>query len=88
MSLLVHAMMLVFLFLIAYQGFILSYKTRVRMFHGIPFSYTWVTLSLPVAAVLMSTTVINKMRGFYREFVSLGGAAPGGGAQVKSGGAS
>ncbi len=54
-----------FLYLIVF-GVILSYTTRVRTFQGIPgFSYTWVTLSVPVGAIFLLLTAIVKIR---REF--------------------
>ncbi len=54
-----------FLYLIVF-GVYLSYTTRVRTFQGIPgFSYTWVTLSVPVGAVFLLLTAIMKIR---REF--------------------
>ena len=44
-------------------GVWLSYTTRFRTFQGIPgFSYTWVTLSVPVGASLMVITSILKIR--------------------------
>ncbi|MBI5579294.1 MAG: TRAP transporter small permease subunit [Deltaproteobacteria bacterium] len=49
-------------------GIWLSYTTRARTFQGIPgFSYTWVTLSVPVAAFLM---FINTIIKFKRDFQS------------------
>ncbi len=44
----------------------LSYTTRVRTFQGIPgFSYTWVTISVPVGAVfLLMTTILRIKRDF------------------------
>ena len=51
-----------FLYLIVF-GVYLSYTTRVRTFQGIPgFSYTWVTLSVPVEAVFLLLTAIMKIR--------------------------
>lgn len=44
-------------------GFWLSYTTRLRTFQGMPtFSYTWVTLSVPVGSLLMLVTTILKVR--------------------------
>ena len=49
-------------FLIVY-GLQLSYTTRLRTFQGIPdFSYTWVTLSVPIGCLLMVVTGILKIR--------------------------
>lgn len=69
LSLLSYSIIILFLFAMVYYGFILSWKTRVRTFLGIPnFSYTWVTLSLPVAALLMIVSTSIKLHGFYRLF--------------------
>ncbi|MCJ7493170.1 MAG: TRAP transporter small permease [Deltaproteobacteria bacterium] len=44
-------------------GIQLSYTSRERTFQGIPnFSYTWVTLSLPVGAIFLFMTGILKIR--------------------------
>lgn len=49
-------------FLIVY-GVQLSYDTRLRTFQGIPgFSYTWVTISVPLGALLMLVTAALKIR--------------------------
>jgi TRAP-type C4-dicarboxylate transport system permease small subunit len=54
---------LIFLAAMIGYGVWLSYTTRFRAFQGIPgFSYTWVTLSVPVAALLMMVTTILKIR--------------------------
>jgi TRAP-type C4-dicarboxylate transport system permease small subunit len=54
---------LIFLAAMIGYGVWLSYTTRFRTFQGIPgFSYTWVTLSVPVAALLMMITTILKVR--------------------------
>jgi len=63
-----HILKLVNLFLIAsflvfliVFGVWLSYTTRFRTFQGIPeFSYTWVTISVPIGSALMLSTVIEK----------------------------
>jgi TRAP-type C4-dicarboxylate transport system permease small subunit len=48
-------------------GLWLSYTTRLRTFQGIPgFSYTWVTLSVPVGCALMLITAILKIKTFVR----------------------
>jgi len=45
----------------------LSYTTRLRTFQGIPgFSYTWVTLSVPLGCALMLITAILKIKTFLR----------------------
>ena len=48
-------------------GLRLSYTTRLRTFQGIPgFSYTWVTLSVPIGCALMLITAILKIKTFLR----------------------
>ncbi|MGE5593106.1 MAG: TRAP transporter small permease [Betaproteobacteria bacterium] len=48
-------------FLIVY-GVWMSYLTRFRTFQGIPgFSYTWVTLSVPVGSALLLITTVLKI---------------------------
>ena len=54
---------LIFLAALIVFGVWLSYTTRFRSFQGIPgFSYTWVTLSVPVGGALMLITTILKIR--------------------------
>jgi TRAP-type C4-dicarboxylate transport system permease small subunit len=54
---------LVFLLALIGYGINLSYTTRFRQFQGIPgFSYSWVTISMPIAGTLMVITTINKIR--------------------------
>jgi TRAP-type C4-dicarboxylate transport system permease small subunit len=54
--------MIFLIFLIGY-GFWLSYTTRYRTFQGIPgFSYTWVTLSVPIGCILMLITAFLKIK--------------------------
>lgn len=54
---------LIFLLALIVYGIHLSYTTRFRTFQGIPgFSYTWVTISVPIAGTLMVITAINKIR--------------------------
>lgn len=70
MSLIVYGLILAFLMVLMYYGFSLTWKTRVRTFHGVDFSYAWVTLSLPFAAVLMSVTTCLKLRERWRRLVA------------------
>ena len=61
--------MIIILFLVGMIGYglWLSYTTRLRTFQGIPgFSYTWVTLSVPVGCALMLITAILKIKTFLR----------------------
>lgn len=54
---------LVFLGALVVYGTRLSYTTRFRTFQGIPwFSYTWVTISVPIGSMLMMITTILKIR--------------------------
>ena len=54
---------LIFLASLLVFGIWLSYTTRFRSFQGIPgFSYTWVTLSVPVGGGLMLITTILKIK--------------------------
>ena len=54
---------LIFLMSLIGFGVWLSYTTRFRTFQGIPgFSYTWVTLSVPVGGALMVITTVLKIR--------------------------
>lgn len=49
-------------------GVWLSYTTRVRTFQGIPgFSYTWVTLSVPIGAIFLLMTTILKIKRDLRQ---------------------
>jgi TRAP-type transport system small permease protein len=55
-------------------GLWLSWISRTRSFQGIPeISYSWVTMSLPVGAVLLLITAILKIRDEVRR-----GAQPAG----------
>jgi len=68
LSTILFVVIFAFLALLLVYGSILAYTTRIRTFQGIPgFSYTWITLSLPVGALLMMQTVIYKIIGFYRK---------------------
>lgn len=57
----------VFLIALVVLGFRLSYTTSERSFSGLPWlSYTWVTISVPVGALLMLYTMTHKMRDLVR----------------------
>ena len=52
-------------------GLPLSYTTRFRAFQGIPgFSYTWVTLSVPIGCALMLITAILKIKTFWHSLAT------------------
>jgi len=58
-----YAIIIIFLAIMVYYGFHLSYTTRLRTFQGIPgFSYTWVTISVPIGCLLMLTTAVLKVK--------------------------
>lgn len=62
-----HIIILCFLAAMVGFGTVLSYTTRARTFQGMPnFSYTWVTLSVPVGGALQIITVIGKLRSGIR----------------------
>ena len=53
--------MAIFLLFLIVLGAWLSYTTRFRTFQGIPgFSYTWLTISVPIGSALMLSTVVEK----------------------------
>ncbi len=62
-----YIIIIVFLLGMIGYGLWLSYTTRLRTFQGIPgFSYTWVTLSVPIGCALMLVTAILKIKAFLR----------------------
>ena len=62
------SIIIVFLVSLMVYGIKLTYTTRLRTFQGIPdFSYSWVTLSVPVGCLLMLTTAIIKVRQLLKE---------------------
>jgi TRAP-type C4-dicarboxylate transport system permease small subunit len=70
-----YAIILAFLVGMAYFGVKLAIFTHRRTFQGIPgFSYTWVTLSVPVGCALMAVTSVHKIREFLKA-IREGGAA-------------
>ncbi len=57
------SIIIVFLSFLIVYGLRLAYTTRLRTFQGIPdFSYTWVTLAVPVGSLLMLITSVLKIR--------------------------
>jgi TRAP-type C4-dicarboxylate transport system permease small subunit len=59
---------LAFLLALIGYGCWLSYTTRFRTFQGIPgFSYTWVTLSVPIGALFMSITTALNIRAIFNK---------------------
>lgn len=58
-----YFIILIFLVFLIRYGIELSYITRFRAFQGIPgFSYTWVTLSMPVGSIFLLITTILKIK--------------------------
>ncbi len=58
-----YAILMIFLTYVVPTGIWLSYVSRERSFQGIPdFSYSWVTMSMPVGALLLMITTILKVR--------------------------
>jgi len=77
LKLLNYTILFGFLLYLIVCGIWLSYTTRARTFQGIPgFSYTWVTLSVPVGALCLLLTTILK---FVRDIRQAGIPRHGGG---------
>jgi TRAP-type C4-dicarboxylate transport system permease small subunit len=58
-----YLVIVVFLVYVAVMGAWLAWISRARSFQGIPeISYSWVTLSMPVGAVLLLITTWQKVR--------------------------
>jgi TRAP-type C4-dicarboxylate transport system permease small subunit len=67
----IHILILLFLAALVGYGAWLSYTTRARAFQGLPrVSYTWVTLSVPVGALLQIVTVSIKLRAGLRRLAA------------------
>jgi TRAP-type C4-dicarboxylate transport system permease small subunit len=65
LGIIIYLIILIFLATLAGFGLYLSYVTRARAFQGIPtFSYTWITLSVPVGCALCMINCIRMIRGF------------------------
>lgn len=67
-----HALIVTFLVYLIGYGLYLSWISRIRSFQGIPeISYSWVTMSLPVGAMLLLITTWQKigreLRGEHEE---------------------
>jgi len=58
-----YCILTAFLLYLIPTGLWLSYISRARSFQGIPeFSYSWITMSLPVGAILLLITTFLKLR--------------------------
>ena len=63
-----YLIILAFLIALIYYGIKLSIISSKRVFQGIPgFSYTWVTVSVPLGAVLMLSTLVRKFIHLFKE---------------------
>lgn len=63
-----YLIILAFLIALVYYGIKLSIISSKRVFQGIPgFSYTWVTVSVPLGSVLMLSTLVLKFIRLFRE---------------------
>lgn len=61
-QILIYIIIFIFLVALVYYGAILVYKTRARAFQGIPnFSYSWITISLPIGAMLLVRSTVEKL---------------------------
>lgn len=56
-----YALMLLLIFVFIRYGFVLAIKNWNRAFQTLPVSYSFVTFSLPVAAVLMVFSIIHNI---------------------------
>ena len=64
-----YVIIAVFLLAMIGYGSWLAYITRVRPFQGIPgFSYSWVTMSVPIGCALMLVSVLQKIRAFAKSY--------------------
>jgi TRAP-type C4-dicarboxylate transport system permease small subunit len=62
-----HLLIAAFLVYVAATGFWLAWVSRARSFQGMPdVSYAWVTLSMPVGALLLLVTTVLKIRTEWR----------------------
>lgn len=68
MGIMVYVIIFAFLATMVGFGLYLSYVTRARAFQGIPqFSYTWITLSVPVGGSLCMINCVRMIRGFLQK---------------------
>jgi TRAP-type C4-dicarboxylate transport system permease small subunit len=76
-----YAIIVAFLVYVLVGGLYLSWISRARSFQGIPeISYSWVTMSMPVGAVLLLITAAIKIR----EEMRTGHAGPAEGEDLRS----
>jgi TRAP-type C4-dicarboxylate transport system permease small subunit len=66
-----YGIIAVFLLGMIGYGLPLSWTTRFRAFQGIPgFSYSWVTLSVPIGCALMLITAVLKIKMYWHSLVT------------------
>jgi len=71
LGIVIYLIIFVFLATLAVFGLYLSYVTRARAFQGIPsFSYTWITLSVPVGSSLCMINCVRTIRRFLKNLPS------------------
>ena len=64
----IYAIVLVFLACLVYYGAKLTYSSRFRTFNGVQgFSYSWVTMCMPVTGAFMAITTIGRMKNLLME---------------------
>ena len=71
LGIIIYLIIFTFLATLTVFGLYLSYVTRARAFQGIPtFSYTWITLSVPVGCSLCMINCVRTIRGFLKNLPS------------------
>ena len=64
---LVYAIIIVFLVCLVYFGAKLTYTSRFRTFNGVKgFSYSWVTVCMPITGVFMLVTAVGRLAKLLR----------------------
>jgi TRAP-type C4-dicarboxylate transport system permease small subunit len=72
-----YAIIVAFLLYVLVGGLWLSWISRARSFQGIPeVSYSWVTMSMPVGAVLLLITAFRKIQAEIRGDLTLASKVP------------
>lgn len=67
-----YVLILGFLCMLIFYGIKLSITTKMRTFQGIPgFSYTWVTIAVPISAAFMSITAVRHIVANVRRALGL-----------------
>ena len=59
---LIYAIIVAFILCMIYFGSVLTYTSRFRTFNGVQgFSYSWVTLAMPVSGFFMLITAVVRL---------------------------